>query len=447
MNTAWPSVRPQLIWREPEDDWQVVCTSLAAARQSIAIPIYEMGGPPVTEALCAAKSRGVEICVLFNGQFYVGNNRLDSRYDQVYAVIDALVRAPGNGSLAFVWSANNFSITHQKTILIDATRKGKALPAAELSDSARALVLTMNLCRYAWMTSDQGSSAGLPFPMPWQFWGPAHPHMKGFPLRDFGAVLTDRTLVAQIAAIFASDFQGPSGNETNSLASSQDGLVWSNGSTGLPNYYPNGGSYPSYGPSTTAGAVDQGNARAVLLQLINAAQQTLMVYNEEMADAQIVSAIAAAAQRGVQVRILLTGNVQMGDSGTPVYESASQYSQLAAAGVTIRLFVAGPDHMYIHAKVLLADAGGESAIAFMGSQNISGNSLNFNRELGIQLAGEEDTALFIETFNSDWSTEGLVQWPAQGPNPTPAALKAPLPIYNPSASANAPMPQGPIARR
>ena len=72
--------------------------------------------------------------------------------------------------------------------------------------------------------------------------GPAHPHSEGF-RRDFGVVSDGPNLVAQIAAIFASDFQGPSGNETNSPASSHGMAWWSNGSTGLPNYYPNGGSY------------------------------------------------------------------------------------------------------------------------------------------------------------------------------------------------------------
>lgn len=441
-STAWPSIKPKLIWREPEDNWKVVCEAFAGAKQSIAIPIYEMGGPPVTEALCEAKARGVEICVLFNGQFFVGPDRFNSRYDQVYAVVEALERAPGSGFVAFAWAANNFAITHQKTILIDATTAGRAIPVAQLPPTAKALVLTMNLCRYAWMMSDSGQRS----PMPWQFWGPKYPDMKGFPLRDFGVILTEPALVNQIAQIFDSDFHGPLATTTNNLASSSNGLVWSNGSTGIPNYYPNGGAYPSFSSQAIAGAVDQGNARAVLLQLIDAAQTSLIVYNEEMADGGIVDALCAAAARGVELRVLLTGNVNVGSGGGLTYQYAEQYSQLVQAGATVRLVPAGPGYMYIHAKVLLADAGSPQAIAFMGSENISGGSLNFNRELGVQLAGVEDTELFIETFNADWSMDGLLQWPSQG-IPTPPTPTEPVPLYNPSRWLPQPMPQGPIIPR
>jgi hypothetical protein len=50
----------------------------------------------------------------------------------------------------------------------------------------------------------------------------------------------------------------------------------------------------------------------------------------------------------------------------------------------------------------------------VGSQNISGNSLNFNRELGLILLGW-DTDVLFKTFEHDWNVKGLIEWPSEGP--------------------------------
>jgi len=70
--------------------------------------------------------------------------------------------------------------------------------------------------------------------------------------------------------------------------------------------------------------------------------------------------------------------------------------------------------MYIHAKVLLADAEESEAFAFVGSQNISGNSLDFNRELGL-IVFSSDTGVLFKTFEHDWNVKGLIEWPSDGP--------------------------------
>lgn len=444
--TNWTPVECDQIWSEPEDQGRTIVQAITTARHSVDIAIYEIGGPQITAALSQAKLNGVAIRILFNGQFFAGPNRHNPRYDQVYALIDDLQAAPGDGALAFHWASNNFSITHQKTILIDASGNGAALPADQLPPTARALVLTMNLCPYAWMTADAGSMKGERFPLPWQFWAPEHPELTGFPLRDFGAMVSEADLVTTIASVFDADFGGAPGNQTNDLKNSSNGLVWSNGTTGLPGYYPNGGSYPVFDADALGDAVDEGNARAVHLQLINAAQHTLIIYNEEMNDSGIVAALVAAAQRGVGVRALLTGNVH-GTGSDEYYQYADNYVALSQAGATIRLFPAGPGHMYIHAKALVADAGSADTIAFMGSENFSGNSLNFNRELGIQLQGETDTRLIVDTFEADWATDGLLQWPADGTIPTPPPPTGTLPIFNPTAFSTTPMREGEVEAR
>ncbi|MGH2442051.1 MAG: phospholipase D-like domain-containing protein, partial [Chloroflexota bacterium] len=85
---------------------------------------------------------------------------------------------------------------------------------------------------------------------------------------------------------------------------------------------------------------------------------------------------------GVRVRVLLPS------SATPIDGAA-----LARSGVRIRL-VAKP---YIHAKAVLTDR----SEAFIGSENLSGQSLDRNREIGVLLRGPVVDRLRL-TFQSDW---------------------------------------------
>ncbi|MEO1627391.1 MAG: hypothetical protein AAFV25_19725, partial [Bacteroidota bacterium] len=40
---------------------------------------------------------------------------------------------------------------------------------------------------------------------------------------------------------------------------------------------------------------------------------------------------------------------------------------------------------------------------------ISKNSLNYNRELGVLISGSEDNQLFYDTFSKDWKNPSLQQ--------------------------------------
>jgi phosphatidylserine/phosphatidylglycerophosphate/cardiolipin synthase-like enzyme len=67
------------------------------------------------------------------------------------------------------------------------------------------------------------------------------------------------------------------------------------------------------------------------------------------------------------------------------YDSSydSNFSKLEAGGVDIHLYPDDPSALYIHAKVIVVDAGTASGKAFVGSENFSTASMSYNRELGI----------------------------------------------------------------
>ncbi|MEL6557050.1 MAG: phospholipase D-like domain-containing protein [Bacteroidota bacterium] len=391
------STYPIQTWSEPDNEGKTVIDAIANAQYSIDISIYELGGPHIVNALIAAKSRGVYIRIMFNGQFFVKDKSDQLKYQQQTEVSKSLLAAPGTNQVETHWSCNNFNITHQKTIIIDAR---KAVIPGDVTVNRKALVMTLNLSAYQWLPGNEDLEK-------YKFWGNGYPNTAPG-TRDFGVVLSEPELVNKIQSIFDSDFNCAPGNQTNDLATSNDGLVWSNGSTGFSKegYYPSMGAYPSF-DQRPQDVVDQGNSRKAHMAVIKQAKYSLIIYNEEMNDQEIVNAIVQAAESGVKVRVLMTeGN-----------KNNKLFDELYKANVEIRLFrnatsttANKPEYMYIHAKMILADYGEDTAIAYVGSENISGNSLNFNRELGVIISGSKDNQLFSETFESDWKTEGLMNW-------------------------------------
>jgi phosphatidylserine/phosphatidylglycerophosphate/cardiolipin synthase-like enzyme len=103
----------------------------------------------------------------------------------------------------------------------------------------------------------------------------------------------------------------------------------------------------------------------------NGATKSLDIEQEEFSDTAAVSAIVAAARRGVTVRVVLESPS----------DYSSEVSQVTSAGASRR--VLGPNGFYIHAKTIIADYGTSGARAFAGSENLSNNSLENNRELGL----------------------------------------------------------------
>ena len=387
------AIGPLHIWREPEDGGKTVLAAIETAKYSVDISIYELGGPKILASLLTAKKNGVRIRIMFNGQFFVGNKPSNNRYTQQFAVQKALLEAEGEYTPELHWSCNNFNITHQKTIIIDARTD---IGNKDLPKSAKALVMTLNLSAYGWEMPEEHCIS------PCQFWGSGYP-LNGKGTRDFGVILTEADKVSKIQSIFDSDFGCSPSTQTNHLKDSDDGLIWSNGTTGISpakqGQYPTDGAYPYYDYEKLKEAEDQGNARKAHLYVIGQANHSLIIYNEEMNDKELVDAITDAAERGVDVKVLMSST-----------KYRDNFNQLTEAGAEIRIFPDNNKWMYIHAKVLLADYGYDSAISFMGSQNISGNSLNFNRELGVILSGNTDNKLFHDTFFHDWETKGLLKW-------------------------------------
>ena len=187
--------------------------------------------------------------------------------------------------------------------------------------------------------------------------------------RDFAVIENDPNDIAAIESTFNADFQNSSITPANG-----DDLGWS--------------------PT---------NSQTAMLAVINAANHTLLIENEEMSDTDIINALLAAAKRGVLVQVAMTNTSN---------DYASEFGQLVAAGVEVSTY-ASTASLYIHAKVILADYGSAGAQVFLGSENFSSASLTRNRELGLTLTDPAILQSLAATITSDFN--GGTPWTGSKP--------------------------------
>jgi cardiolipin synthase A/B len=199
--------------------------------------------------------------------------------------------------------------------------------------------------------------------------------------RDFAVIDSIPADVAAIETVFNADYSGrrvvpPPGAD----------LVWSPGS------------------------------QPALISLIDSARATLAVENEEMSSPAIIDALAAAAQRGVDVRITMTADSE--------WDRA--FAKLTAAGVHLHLYPDTATALYIHAKTIVADGH----TAFVGSENFSDASLDYNRELGVITDSLPVVARLAALVTGDYA--GAVAPASPITSPSTATPVAPAPTAGPS---------------
>jgi phosphatidylserine/phosphatidylglycerophosphate/cardiolipin synthase-like enzyme len=153
--------------------------------------------------------------------------------------------------------------------------------------------------------------------------------------------------------------------------------------------------------------VANNNARPKLVALIDAATTTLDIEGEEFSDTYstgIVRAVVRAAMRGVTTHVII-GN------STPDPTSIALAKNSGA-----HVVVTGPtsgngtsSNPYIHAKAILVDCAGTTcAKGFVGSENFSGGSLGYNRELGVIFDNGPELAKIKTAIDTDFS-HGVAQ--------------------------------------
>ena len=152
--------------------------------------------------------------------------------------------------------------------------------------------------------------------------------------------------------------------------------------------------------------VANANARTAIVGLINSATTTLDIEGEEFSDINqhgVVSAVVAAANRGVAVRVIVAND------SAPIASQTSAIKDVKQVGA--KVVVTGPTsgngtatNPYIHAKAILVDCAGTTcARGFVGSENFSAGSLGYNRELGVIFAVPAELAKMKTAIDKDFA--------------------------------------------
>ena len=194
--------------------------------------------------------------------------------------------------------------------------------------------------------------------------------------RDAEVIDTNPAQVRAIARTFANDWAAAPGGAPREQTVSAPGLVWS----------------PSNAPDSTV------SAEAVMVAQIAAAKRVVEFESEELSDAPVYRALAAAARRGVSCRIVMT------DSS----EWRKAFAAVTKAGCQLRVFADTATALYIHEKFVLDDPGTKRESLLIGSQNASWYSLHENRELDLLIRDAHGGKAVIggvsSAFQSDFSS-------------------------------------------
>jgi phosphatidylserine/phosphatidylglycerophosphate/cardiolipin synthase-like enzyme len=192
--------------------------------------------------------------------------------------------------------------------------------------------------------------------------------------RDFGILTPDKGIINEIDQVFEADWRNAENNGDVTPPVSNPNLAWS-----------------------------PVNAAPQIIKLINAAVQSLDVEVENIGLDDVITALNQAAVRGVRVRLIIpecNGN------------NANNYAALAKTkGVELHVEHDGKsiEQPYLHAKMMVADG----RIDYVGSTNLSYNSLIKSRELGVLFTDENIGRQLSNEFATDWQRSTAVQAGAQ----------------------------------
>ena len=134
---------------------------------------------------------------------------------------------------------------------------------------------------------------------------------------------------------------------------------------------------------------------------IDTAEETLEVQHPKFVDATVTERIAAAAQRGVHVRVLCGG--KHGISEWDILDTFSSLRLLHYLGVKVHK----QKNLRLHAKLLMVD--GKHAL--VGSMNIDRSAFDLRRELGTTIRDSQIIEGLSEVFESDWDSSHKYETP------------------------------------
>lgn len=137
--------------------------------------------------------------------------------------------------------------------------------------------------------------------------------------------------------------------------------------------------------------VSPDNSRSRLVTFIQSAKRSVVVQDEVMGDQEVADALGERAKAGVDVKVQ-AAKFEPGALGDT---NGKLLKQLNDAGVTQVRFQVKP---MLHAKLIVVD----DEAAYLGSVNLTTNSMDNNRELGVIVREKAIVSKLLKFSRADW---------------------------------------------
>ncbi|HYM65136.1 MAG TPA: phospholipase D-like domain-containing protein [Candidatus Sulfotelmatobacter sp.] len=285
------------LFQEPQAGRDPILNALNSAKSEILIEVYLLSDKQIIKSLEDAKKRGVVVDVMLEEHPFGGGNLNNNSKTEL-----------SKAGIGVEWANSSFSLTHEKTIVIDKNR---------------AFILNQNLTASSFTKN-----------------------------REYDVYDINQEDVAEIRNVFISDWERK-----------------------------------NFTPTKTNLIISPINSRPILTGLIEKAYKELDLEIEDINDEQIVSQLCNKSEK-INIKIIIPTLSQ-------VSSNKDSINKLLSCGVYIKT-VSSP---YIHAKLILVD----NIKAYIGSVNLSTQSMDKNREVGIILSQADSLKTLLQTFNSDWN--------------------------------------------
>ncbi len=157
------------------------------------------------------------------------------------------------------------------------------------------------------------------------------------------------------------------------------------------------------GSEVLAKAVNNRSYYPAVFDLFENAEKTINVimydmkyydYDPETEESKLLSKLAQASLRGVEVKIILEQSDWNSDVNEDNYASGAY---LMESGVLVRY---DPMTITTHCKMMIID----SVYTLVGSTNWSKSAINYNNEANVLMTGNLIAEEFIDYFNVLWSS-------------------------------------------
>ena len=286
-----------VLFIQPESGHQPILDVLSSAQKEILMSIYLLSDKQIIQALIDAKQRGVRVVVMMEEHPFGGGNLNSKSAEQLK-----------KAGIDVGWSNPDFSLTHQKSIVVDRTQ---------------AFILNQNLTAAAFSKN-----------------------------REYNILDTNPEDVQEIRTMFIADWERK-----------------------------------AFTPKNPHLLISPHTARSGITQLLSKSTKSIDMEVEIISDKAVLTQLIDLAQTHT-IRVLAP-------TITQISSNQDKLERLSAHGIQVRV-LSSP---YIHAKLIIID-GKE---AYIGSVNLSSQSLDENRELGIVLDQEEILQTLTATFEADFA--------------------------------------------